>query len=643
MESYLTELANLEHKKIFVSGAAGVIGKELVSILHRHGAKLLACDKKPRPQNWPHEIQYRSGDLNFIKNFELNNFKPEIFIHLAAVFGRSEESSEFWDEGFQNNVKLSHYLLDLVKDINSLKKIVFASSYLVYDPSMYIRNSHEHTPTGALCENSLINPRNLTGAAKLLHESELAFIEKHSNPRISTISARIFRGYGRGSNDVVSRWVRAGLANQPIDVFLPEGSFDYIYASDTAEGLARLSVADFSGIINLGTGKPRKIRHVIENLKTSIPNLDFRFSESSERIECSYADTTLLRTVLGWEPRVTLEEAIPEIVEYETNRNIKVPTIKIFISSASSKVPLLNAFTQASATFATDSLVYVGDADEKCLSAFISANFWNMPRTTESNFDQILSWLKSKEIQLVVPTRDGELEFFAKHEETFRSNAIFVLGSSLATISACLDKQKFYEELKGTHPVIPTCTDFDKDVLGEGPYVVKERFGAGSLLSILNVSETQAKAFSKNLKNPIFQPHIQGQEFSIDAYVTKSGTLHGLVVRERILIRNGESQVSKTKLDANISELTKSVAKKLDLRGHFVLQLIKNENKLHILECNPRVGGASTLSFAAGLNTPLWSILEALEEDLGQYPFVPIIDSIELVRSPTDAIFDTRF
>ena len=135
---------------------------------------------------------------------------------------------------------------------------------------------------------------------------------------------------------------------------------------------------------------------------------------------------------------------------------------------------------------------------------------------------------------------------------------------------------------------------------------------------------------------------MQGDEYSIDAYVRKNGIFHGLVVRERVMVMNGESQVTRTIFDDQISELTRKIAEGLELRGHFVLQLIKNEQGLHLIECNPRLGGASTLSFAAGLNTPLWSMLEALGIDLASYPFMPITNSIELIRTPVDSIFDTR-
>jgi carbamoyl-phosphate synthase large subunit len=119
---------------------------------------------------------------------------------------------------------------------------VFASSYLIYDPGLYLFDQpREHAVR--LKETDAIRPRNLTGVAKLAHETELRFLADHCNDRFTSVSARIFRGYGRGSRDIVSRWVRSALAGERLAVYQPEGMFDYVYAGDTAEGLIRLAAS----------------------------------------------------------------------------------------------------------------------------------------------------------------------------------------------------------------------------------------------------------------------------------------------------------------------------------------------------------------------------------------------------------------
>ena len=194
-------------KRVFVSGGAGVIGMELIPKLSALGAKVLVGDLKPRPKHLSKDVQYWQGDLNTMKAHEFEAFSPDLFIHLAATFERSAESYEFWSDNFRHNIQLSHHLMTLAKDSPGLKRVVFASSYLIYHSALYQFPDARSTAV-SLVETDPVSPRNLTGMAKLAHEIELSFLEPFRSAQFSSVCARIFRGYGRGSRDVISRWVR---------------------------------------------------------------------------------------------------------------------------------------------------------------------------------------------------------------------------------------------------------------------------------------------------------------------------------------------------------------------------------------------------------------------------------------------------
>src|SRR5687768_4374262 len=98
-------------ERVFVSGAAGVIGREIVPLLVERGYDVWAGDLKPRPSTFGPEVLYRQGDLNHLRPDEVDRFRPTAFIHLAATFERSTETYEFWDENFWHNVRLSHHLM----------------------------------------------------------------------------------------------------------------------------------------------------------------------------------------------------------------------------------------------------------------------------------------------------------------------------------------------------------------------------------------------------------------------------------------------------------------------------------------------------------------------------------------------------
>ena len=159
----------MKNKRIFVSGGAGVIGRCLVPMLADLGAKLLVGDLEEMPEEFPTNILYRQGDLNDITQEDMDIFDPEIFIHLAATFERSEETYGHWEENFHHNIKLSHHLISILRNCPNLKRVVNASSYLIYDKSLYQFTSPQDKPC-KLKESDPINPRNLTGLSKLGHE-----------------------------------------------------------------------------------------------------------------------------------------------------------------------------------------------------------------------------------------------------------------------------------------------------------------------------------------------------------------------------------------------------------------------------------------------------------------------------------------
>ena len=125
------------------------------------------------------------------------------------------------------------------------------------------------------------------------------------------------------------------------------------------------------------------------------------------------------------------------------------------------------------------------------------------------------------------------------------------------------------------------------------------------------------------MENPIFQPYITGKEFSVDLYLDKNGKSKGCIVRRRDLIENGESQISTVIENKKIEKICLEIVKKIKFHGHIVFQIILDKkNKVNIIECNCRFGGASTLSLASGLDSFYWFLLEVKKQDLNKQPFL---------------------
>ncbi len=308
-----------KNKRVIITGGTGVIGKELVGRLLKRGAVVRCFDIAPRPKNFGGEVEYCQRDLTLLNPIEVAAFNPEIIFHLAATFERTEESPEFWEDNFINNIILSHRVIDAARKSGNLEKFIFASSYLIYAPDLYLFNEPQAVPR-ELKEGDPINPRNLVGAAKYYSEKELEFVNKVHDGFIS-ISARIYRVYGLGSRDIISRWVRMALGNDKLIVFQKKNMFDYIFAGDVAEGLIKIAEnVDGNEIVNLGTGVARRIQEVIEILQDQIPDIKIEEIEKEGLFEASCADVSKLVELTGWQPKITLEEGIKRLVEYERDQ-----------------------------------------------------------------------------------------------------------------------------------------------------------------------------------------------------------------------------------------------------------------------------------------------------------------------------------
>jgi len=314
--------SSIRGKRVIVTGGAGVIGRELLKLMIENGASVLSVDRYPLPEGDWSEVSHIQKDLTTNSLDELLDFQPGAIFHLAAAFERSKESPEFWDTNWHDNALLSHRVVDLAKEIPNLEVFVFTSSYLVYSPYLYLSPSL-HDEVVCLKEDDLILPRNLCGAAKYYTEREIKFVKEVLNPSLRTIYARIFRVYGCGSRDVISRWVRAALSGQEIKVYNKENRFDYIFARDVAEGLLKLAESqDAEGPVNLGSGTPHSIQEVLNFLAKYAPSSRLRVRDTGVRepFEASGASLTKLKQLTDWVPPTDLEKGIKTIIEFEQGR-----------------------------------------------------------------------------------------------------------------------------------------------------------------------------------------------------------------------------------------------------------------------------------------------------------------------------------
>ncbi len=306
----------------------------------------------------------------------------------------------------------------------------------------------------------------------------------------------------------------------------------------------------------------------------------------------------------------------------------------VLVTSISRKVPLLETVRRAIQKSTTFTTLHGQDANANVVGRYFVDYFWHSPHLEALSVESVIAYCQEHHIRAIIPTRDADLSFFAAHVPKLQEAGITALVSPLSSVAICADKMAFAEHLTAHN--LPAIATYDS--LERCPYddiIVKERYGAGGKC----VRSTKASAIPK-MECPIFQPYIEGREYSIDLYVGRQGQLHGVVARTRDLVEHGESQVTTTLHAEKLEALAARFASCIELYGPAVLQVIVgSDGEEHIVECNPRFGGASTASYAVGLESFYWFVVECETGTLAGHPFVRKQQDIRQVRTPLDRVF----
>ena len=313
--------------------------------------------------------------------------------------------------------------------------------------------------------------------------------------------------------------------------------------------------------------------------------------------------------------------------------------MNVLITSISRKVPMVESLRRALGRVAPGALLWGGDSDSRAVARWFVDAFWEMPQLGNLGLDDLLHFCNRNDVGWIVPSRDGELEPFALWGNELANRGVRVMISPPSTVQACVDKLQFFERLQTMPEVVPTLSVPDKP--GVSHWVVKERFGAGSRRLVLNASSEEARHEARDLLSPVFQPFVEGIEYSVDLYRSRAGEVWGCVVRSRDRVVAGESQVTTVARHPSLEDVCRRAAGQLGITGHAVFQAIEDpRGRLHLFECNCRFGGASTLSVAAGLESFEWFLRETTDDGFRPREFVRGTPGLRLVRYPTDRIIE---
>jgi UDP-glucose 4-epimerase len=150
------------------------------------------------------------------------------------------------------------------------------------------------------------------------HQGEQAAFHWHHVYKLPVNAIRIFNAYGTRSRTsgaygaVFGVFLKQKLANKSFTV-VGDGTQtrDFLYVTDVARAFLAAAETDHVGrTYNLGAGKPQSVNRLVELLggdKTYIPK---RPGEP----DCTWADISRITSELGWQPLVSFEQGVANIV-----------------------------------------------------------------------------------------------------------------------------------------------------------------------------------------------------------------------------------------------------------------------------------------------------------------------------------------
>ena len=300
-----------------------------------------------------------------------------------------------------------------------------------------------------------------------------------------------------------------------------------------------------------------------------------------------------------------------------------IPPVLLF-TSLSNKYALYCAVKKQAKQFHPDSFVIATDSSANCPAANKVDFFVQSPETASWQEQVLLSFCQKHKITHIIPTRDGELKFWSSHAASLSSIGIHVMVSDPQSIATCLDKLSFSESCSQESPLQTIPTSLTPHMFSNNRIVVKERYGAGSRTMKIHIEAEDAKTWGRKLKNPIFQPFISGKELSAETWIDRKGKCHGMLLRWRQKVVNGEAVESEVFEDLSLESKLKHYLHTIPgLYGHCLTQvLIDKDGMPHVIEINPRLGGASALGLHAGIHSIRWFLEESsgLAEKIPEAP-----------------------
>ncbi len=310
--------------RILLTGAAGFLGSHLSDRLLREGHEVVGLDNfiTGNPDNIAHlaanpRFEFIQQDVS---EFISVTGKLDAVLHFASPASPNPDSPYGYSNLPIQTMKAgalgTHNCLGVCRAQKA--RFLLASTSEIYGDPL------EHPQTEKYWGHvDPIGPRSMYDEAKRFAEAmTMAYCHAHG---VDTRIARIFNTYGPrmrlDDGRVVPNLVMRALQGKPLPIYGDGNQTrSFCYVDDLVDGIYRLLLADEHLPINLGNPIETTIlefARMINNLSGNTAGMDFhpekRYGGDPQR-RCP--DITRARSLLGWEPRVALEEGLIRTLAY---------------------------------------------------------------------------------------------------------------------------------------------------------------------------------------------------------------------------------------------------------------------------------------------------------------------------------------